>query len=318
MDIDIVYLNGYGFPAWRGGPMFYADTVGLRKVLARDRGVRETHGPDLWAPAPLLKRLAEAGRLSRASMHALQNKVALVTGASRGIGKAIAATFAREGATVVICARKQEALEQVAAEIKGNVLPLACHVGQPEDIRRLVKTAHQEFGRIDILVNNAATNIAQEPVLQVDENKFDKMVGINLKGAFLMTQAIAPGMCERGWGSIINMASISGLRPQYQGMLYSMTKAALIMMTKSYAQELGPKGVRVNAIAPGLIQTVLSEYYWKDDAKLADILEGQPIRHLGRPEEIAEMALLLAGDGASFITGQTFVIDGGRTLVGSL
>ena len=114
------------------------------------------------------------------------------------------------------------------------------------------------------------------------------------------------------------MASISGLRPQYQGMLYSMTKAALIMMTKSYAQELGPKGVRVNAIAPGLIQTALSEYYWRDETKLADILGGQPIRHLGQPEEIAEMALLLAGDRASFITGQTFVIDGGRTLVGSL
>jgi len=251
-------------------------------------------------------------------MYALHNRIALVTGASRGIGKAIATAFAREGATVVICARKQETLEQAAAEIKGNVLPLACHVGRAEEIQRLVATVQQEFGRIDILVNNAATNIAQEPVLQVDESKFDKMIGTNLKSAFLLTQAIAPGMCERGWGSIINMASISGLRPQYQGMLYSMTKAALIMMTKSYAQELGPKGVRVNAIAPGLIQTALSEYYWQDETKLADVLERQPIRHLGQPEEIAEMALLLAGDGASFITGQTFVIDGGRTLVGSL
>jgi dehydrogenase/reductase SDR family protein 4 len=251
-------------------------------------------------------------------MLALHSRIALVTGASRGIGKAIAATFAREGATVVISSRKQEALEQAAAEIKGNVLPLACHVGRPEEIQRLVSTVKQEFGRIDILVNNAGTNIAQEPVLKVDETKFDKMISTNLKSAFLLTQAIAPGMCERGWGSIINMASISGLRPQYHGMLYSMTKAALIMMTKSYAQELGPKGVRVNAIAPGLIQTALSEYYWKDEAKLADILGGQPIRHLGQPEEIAELALLLAGDGGSFITGQTFVIDGGRTLVGSL
>ena len=128
-------------------------------------------------------------------MHALQNKIALVTGASRGIGKAIAATFAREGASVVICARKQEALEQAAAEIKGNVLPLACHVGRPDEIQRLVKTVQQEFGRIDILVNNAGTNIAQEPVLRVDENKFDKMIGTNLKSAFLLMQAIAPGMC---------------------------------------------------------------------------------------------------------------------------
>ena len=251
-------------------------------------------------------------------MHALQNKIALVTGASRGIGKAIAAAFAREDATVVISSRKQEALEKTAAEIKGNVLPLACHVGRGDDIQRLVATVQQEVGRIDILVNNAATNIAQESVLAVDESKFDKMVATNLKSAFLLMQAIAPGMCERGSGSIINVSSISGLRPQYHGMLYSMTKAALILMTKSYALELGPKGVRVNAIAPGLIQTALSEYYWKDEDKLAAILERQPIQHLGQPEEIGELAVLLAGDGGSFITGQTFVVDGGRTLVGSL
>jgi dehydrogenase/reductase SDR family protein 4 len=245
-------------------------------------------------------------------MPVLQNKVAIVTGASRGIGKAIAAAFAREGAAVVICGRRQETLDRAAIEIKGNTLPLACHVGRKDDIQRLVETAHREFGKVDILVNNAATNIAQEPVLQVDENKFDKMIEVNLKSAFRLTQAIAPGMCDRGAGSIINIASISGLRPQYQGMLYSMTKAALIMMTKSYAQELGPRGVRVNAIAPGLIQTALSEYYWRDEANLAQVLEKQPIRHLGQPEEVAEMALLLASDSASYITGQTMVVDGGR------
>jgi dehydrogenase/reductase SDR family protein 4 len=244
-------------------------------------------------------------------MPVLHNKVAIVTGASRGIGKAIAAAFAREGAAVVICGRKQETLDQVASKITGQVFPLACHVGRKDDIQRLVETAHREFGKVDILVNNAATNIAQEPVLQVDENKFDKMIEINLKSAFRLIQAIAPGMCDRGAGSIINIASISGLRPQYKGMLYSMTKAALIMMTKSYAQELGPRGVRVNAIAPGLIQTELSEYYWKDK-NLAQVLEKQPIRHLGQPEEVAEAALLLASDSASYITGQTMVVDGGR------
>jgi dehydrogenase/reductase SDR family protein 4 len=244
-------------------------------------------------------------------MPVLQNKVAIVTGASRGIGKAIAAAFAREGAAVLICGRRQETLDQAALEIKGNTLPLACHVGRRDDIQRLVETAHREFGKVDILVNNAATNIAQEPVLQVDENKFDKMIEINLKSAFRLIQGIAPGMCDRGTGSIINIASISGLRPQYQGMLYSMTKAALIMMTKSYAQELGPRGVRVNAIAPGLIQTELSEYYWKDK-NLTQVLEKQPIRHLGQPEEVAEAALLLASDSASYITGQTMVVDGGR------
>ncbi|HLK69867.1 MAG TPA: SDR family oxidoreductase [Bryobacteraceae bacterium] len=247
----------------------------------------------------------------------LKDKVAVVTGASRGIGRAIAQAFAREGAAVVICGRKQETLEQVKAEttsVPGTIHPHACHVGRADQIRSLVDACHREFGRIDILVNNAATNIAQEPVLQIDEAKFDKMVEINLKSAFRLIQAMAPGMCERGWGSIINIASISGVRPQYLGMLYSMTKAALIMMTQSYALELGPRGVRVNAIAPGMIQTVLSEYYWKDDARREKILEEQPIKHLGQPEEIAELALLLASDRGSYITGQTMIVDGGRLL----
>jgi dehydrogenase/reductase SDR family protein 4 len=247
----------------------------------------------------------------------LKDKVAVVTGASRGIGRAIAQAFAREGAAVVICGRKQETLDQVAAEIEGGpgmVFPHACHVGRADQIQRLVETAHQKFGKIDILVNNAGTNIAQEAVLQIDEGKFDKMVEVNLKSAFRLIQAIAPGMCQRGWGSIVNIASISGVRPQYHGMLYSMTKAALIMMTQSYALELGPRGVRVNAIAPGMIQTVLSEYFWKDDARREKILEEQPVKHLGQPDEIAEMALLLASDRGSYITGQTMIVDGGRLL----
>jgi NAD(P)-dependent dehydrogenase (short-subunit alcohol dehydrogenase family) len=251
------------------------------------------------------------------SAPALQDKVAIVTGASRGIGKAIAQAFTREGATVVICGRKQETLDQAAAEIAdpaGTVVPIACHVGRADQIRRLVETATARFGRIDILVNNAATNIAQEPVFQIDEAKFDKMIEINLKSAFRLIQAIAPGMCERGWGSIINIASISGIRPQHHGMLYSMTKAALIMMTQSYALELGPMGVRVNAIAPGMIQTAFSEYYWKGNDKRGRILEEQPIRHLGQPDEIAGMALLLASGRGSYITGQTMVVDGGRLL----
>jgi len=247
----------------------------------------------------------------------LKDKVAVVTGASRGIGRAIAEHFAREGAAVLICGRKQETLDQVAAEAKdsaGRIVPVVCHVGRAADIQRLVDTAHQQYGRIDILVNNAATNIAQEPVLQIDELKFDKMVEINLKSAFRLIQAVAPGMCERGAGSIVNIASIAGIRPQYQGMLYSMTKAALIMMTQSYAMELGPRGVRVNAIAPGLVQTVLSEYFWKDEQKLRQIIEDQPIKHLGQPAEIAEIAVMLASDRSSYLTGQTLVVDGGRLL----
>jgi dehydrogenase/reductase SDR family member 4 len=247
-------------------------------------------------------------------MGILKDKVAIVTGASRGIGKSIAEVFVREGAKVVICGRKQETLDPVAKEIGHGAKAVACHVGKADQIQALVDSTTKEFGRIDILVNNAATNIAQEFCLEVDEAKFDKMVEINLKSAFRLIRHVAPGMCQRGSGSIINIASISGLRPQYYGLLYSMTKAALIMMTQSYALELGPKGVRVNAIAPGLIQTVLSEYYWKDESRTAQIISKQPIQHLGQPNEVAEVALLLAGEGGSYLTGQTIVVDGGSML----
>jgi dehydrogenase/reductase SDR family member 4 len=244
----------------------------------------------------------------------LEGKVAIVTGGSRGIGKAIAGVFAREGATAVVCGRKQETLDVVAREIGSRAVPFACHVGKPEDLSRLVDKVTTEFGHIDILVNNAATNVAQGPCLAIDDGQFDKMIEVNLKSAFRLTRLVAPGMCKRGSGSIINIASISGLRAQFEGLLYSTTKAALIMMTKCYALELGPQGVRVNAIAPGLIQTVLSEYYWKDEGRLSERLQHQPIKHLGQPEEIAEIALMLASDKASYLTGQVITVDGGATI----
>jgi len=250
-------------------------------------------------------------------MSQLKHKVAIVTGGSRGIGQSIAEVFAREGATVIICGRKQDTLEQVAAGIKGvagRVVPMACHVGKLEELQRLVDSTVRDFGQIDILVNNAATNIAQGPAIEMDDGQFDKMVEVNLKSTYRLTRLVAPGMCQRGSGSIINIASIAGLRPQFHGLLYSMTKAALIMMTQSYAVELGPKGVRVNAIAPGLVQTVLSEYYWKDEGRLQQLMAHQPIRHLGQPPEIAEVALMLASDASSYLTGQTIVVDGGRLL----
>jgi len=250
-------------------------------------------------------------------MSQLKNKVAVVTGGSRGIGRSIAELFAREGGTVVICGRKQDTLDAVAREttgVAGKIVPRACHVGRADEIRKLVEDTTRDFGKIDILVNNAATNVAQGPVLQVNDGQFDKMVEINLKSSFRLMQLVSPGMCERGSGSIINIASIAGLRPQFEGMLYSMTKAAIIMMTQSYALELGPQGVRVNAIAPGLIQTVLSEYYWKDEGRLDNVIGSQPIKHLGQPLEIAGVALLLASDAGSYLTGQTIVVDGGRLL----
>jgi dehydrogenase/reductase SDR family member 4 len=244
----------------------------------------------------------------------LREKVAIVTGASRGIGRAIAEVFAREGAQVVICGRKQETLDQVAREIGPAVKSFACHVGRLDQIEGMVSAANREFGRIDILVNNAATNVAFGPCLEMDERQFDKTIEVNLKSVFRLTKLVAPGMCERRSGSIINIASVSGLRPQLHGMLYSMTKAALIMMTQSYAMELGPRGVRVNAIAPGLIQTALSEYYWKDEQRRDKIIGNQPIGRIGQPADVAELALLMASDRGSYMTGQTVVVDGGALL----
>jgi dehydrogenase/reductase SDR family member 4 len=245
----------------------------------------------------------------------LESKVAVVTGGSRGIGKAIAAAFAREGATTYICGRKQDTIAQAArdlAGLSGRVIPHACHVGKIEDLQRLVDTATKESGRIDIVVNNAATNVAQGSCLTIDDGQFDKMIEVNLKSAFRLVRLAAPGMCERGSGSIINIASIAGLRPQFEGLMYSATKAALIMMTKCWALELGPKGVRVNAIAPGVIRTVLSEYYWKDEARANAVLKKQPIKDFGEPEDVASIAVLMALN--RYMTGETVVVDGGSTL----
>ena len=247
-------------------------------------------------------------------MGILKDQAAIVTGASRGIGRAIAEVFVREGAQVVICGRKQETLDQAAREMGPAVKPVACHVGRLGEIESMVEAATRELGRIDILVNNAGTNLAQGPCLERSEAEFDKMVEINLKSAFRLVKLVAPGMCDRGSGSIINIASMSGLRPQRHSLLYSMTKAALIMMTQSYALELGPKGVRVNAIAPGLIRTSLSEYYWKDEQRSSEVFARQPIPRIGQPAEIAEVALLMASARGSYVTGQTVVVDGGLLL----
>ena len=249
----------------------------------------------------------------------MNGKTAIVTGASRGIGEAIAGILMREGAAVFICGRKAETIDQAAARLNalgyaGQAIPVAAHVGKAADLAALVDRAKSHNGRLDVLVNNAATNIAQGPCLEFNEVQFDKMIETNLKSAWRLIQAIAPVMVAQGSGSIINIASVAGLRPQPLSLLYSLTKAALIMMTQSYALELGPSGVRVNAIAPGLIQTQLSEYYWKDESRREGFIGNQPLRHLGQPIEIAEIALMLASGKSSYLTGQTIVVDGGNLL----
>jgi NAD(P)-dependent dehydrogenase (short-subunit alcohol dehydrogenase family) len=246
----------------------------------------------------------------------LEGKVALVTGGGRGIGRSITRRLAEAGASVAIGSRKLENLEAAARELAGlpgRVVPFRCHVGRTEELEGLVRATEETIGPVDILVNNSATNIGQGPALEVTDEMLDKIVEINIKSALRLVRLTVPGMIARGGGSIINIASIAGLEPQPGGLLYSFTKAGLIMLTRSWAREFGRGGVRVNAIAPGLVRTDFSTYLWNDPERRDAIVSQQAIPRLGLPDEIGYLALYLASAEASFVTGQVFVADGGAT-----
>jgi NAD(P)-dependent dehydrogenase (short-subunit alcohol dehydrogenase family) len=238
----------------------------------------------------------------------LDGKVALVSGGSRGIGRAIAAAFAASGASVMISSRKAEALEAAAAAMPGQVGWFAANAGDGEAAAACVAATVERFGSLDILVNNAATNPYLGPLVDIDKSRADKIVQVNQWAVLHWTQlAYRASMADHG-GSVINLASVGGIGVEPVIGYYNVTKAAVIHLTKHLASELGP-GVRVNAIAPGLVKTDLARALW---ASYGDAIAARlPLRRLGEPEDVAAAAVFLASDAASWITGTTLVVDGG-------
>ena len=247
----------------------------------------------------------------------LTGKVALITGASKGIGEAIARIFAEYGAKVVISSRKQADLDELANDIKvsgGECIGIAAHAGEIAQLKLLVEKTVEIYGGIDILVNNAATNPVYGPSLDCSESAFDKIMQVNVKAPFELAKMVHPIMKSRGGGSVINISSIAGHTPDPGLGIYSVSKASLNMLTKVLAKEWGEDGIRVNAICPGLIKTKFSQALWDNEKTLAHFTKRLPIARMGSVEEISPMALYLASSASTYTTGGLFSIDGGTII----
>jgi len=249
-----------------------------------------------------------------ADMFDLKGRVALVTGASRGIGEAIAKAYAERGARVIVSSRKQDGCEAVAGAIVaagGDAVAMACHIGDMEALARLFAAVQERYGRLDVLVNNAATNPYYGHVLDTDLGAFQKTVDVNIRGYFFASVLGGRLMRAGGGGSIINIASVNAIRPGPLQGIYSVTKGAVLNMTKAFARECGPEGIRCNAILPGLIRTKFAGTLISDEQQLQHYVGSNPLRRVGEPQDIAGAAVFLASDASSYVTGEFLVVDGG-------
>ncbi len=251
----------------------------------------------------------------------LTGKTALITGSSKGIGRAIAEEMARHGAQVVISSRKGDACDSVAADINaelageaGGAVSIPAHIGRKEELQRLVDETRKQLGKIDVLVCNAAVNPFYGPMSELPDDAFDKILDVNIKSNHWLCQMVLPEMIERGDGSITIVSSVGGLRGSTVLGAYCVSKAADLQLVRNLACEVGPHNVRVNGISPGLVRTDFARALWENPDILKARTAGDPLRRIGEPREIAGAAVFLSSDAGSFTTGQNFVIDGGATI----
>ena len=245
----------------------------------------------------------------------LENKVTLITGASRGIGRATALAFAKAGSDIILTSRKVEDLEKVASEIRGEgrrALVINAHLGKMEDVKKVADTAKAAFGKVDILINNAGTSPVFASFLESDERLWDTIMNLNVKGLFFLSQAVAKHMKELGGGCIINVASTDGLLPEKDNGVYAISKAGVVMATKVMARELAPYNIRVNTLAPGFVHTKLLDSGLAERPGLEEqALLRIPMGRIGDPEDMVGTLVYLASDASRYVTGHTVIVDGG-------
>lgn len=251
------------------------------------------------------------------SLFDMTGKVAVITGSTKGIGHSIAEEMAKCGAKVVISSRKAEACEQVAAEFKAQgfeAMAVACHVGKKEDLQNLVDKTNEAWGSIDVLVCNAATNPVYGTTAEMTDDAWDKIMDTNVKGTFWLTNMVLPQMAEKGEGAVVLLSSIAGLRGNTVIGTYGVSKAAEAALARNLAVEWGPKGIRINSIAPGLIKTDFAKALWDDPVRAKQAEDNTPLRRIGDPVDIAGLAVFLSTKASAYVTGQVIVADGGETI----